>query len=48
MRDKTIPFYYPSISEDEIAEVIDSLRRGWITTGPKTGLFEKEFSQLIG
>jgi dTDP-4-amino-4,6-dideoxygalactose transaminase len=48
VRDKTIPFYYPSISEDEIAEVVDSLRCGWITTGPKTGLFEKEFSQLIG
>ena len=38
-----IPFSPPDISEDEIAEVVDTLRSGWITTGPKT----KKFEQLI-
>ena len=43
-----IPFHKPFITEDEIAEVVDSLRSGWITMGPKTGKFEEEFSEYIG
>ncbi|MBI3416140.1 MAG: DegT/DnrJ/EryC1/StrS family aminotransferase [Verrucomicrobia bacterium] len=43
----TIPFYKPSIGEDEIAEVVDTLRKGWLTTGPKTKQFEREFSQYL-
>ena len=35
-----IPFSPPDISEEEIAEVVDTLRSGWITTGPKTKRFE--------
>ena len=31
-----IPFSPPDISEDEINEVVDTLKSGWITTGPKT------------
>ena len=31
-----IPFSPPDISESEISEVVDTLRSGWITTGPKT------------
>lgn len=42
---KNIPFSPPDIGEDEIEEVIDSLRSGWITTGPKTKLFEKNISE---
>lgn len=38
-----IPFSPPDISEEEINEVVDTLRSGWITTGPKT----KKFEQLI-
>ncbi|EOJ9947266.1 DegT/DnrJ/EryC1/StrS family aminotransferase, partial [Shigella sonnei] len=34
--------------EEEIAEVIDSLRSGWITTGPKAKQFEQEFSNYLG
>ncbi|PWU18019.1 MAG: UDP-4-amino-4,6-dideoxy-N-acetyl-beta-L-altrosamine transaminase [Verrucomicrobia bacterium] len=43
-----IPFYKPSIGEEEIAEVIDSLRSGWLTTGPKARQFESEFSKYLG
>lgn len=45
MKLKNIPFSPPDISEDEIAEVIDALKSGWITTGPKTKLFEKEIAE---
>jgi dTDP-4-amino-4,6-dideoxygalactose transaminase len=43
-----LPYHVPSIGEDEIAEVVDTLRSGWITTGPKTHRFEKEFSEYTG
>lgn len=43
-----IPFSPPDISEEEIAEVADTLRTGWITTGPKTKLFEQEIAKLCG
>ena len=45
---RAIPFYKPSIGEEEINEVIDTLRGGWLTTGPKVKLFEDEFSQYLG
>ena len=40
---KKIPFSPPDMSEAEINEVVEALRSGWITTGPKT----KEFERLI-
>lgn len=40
-----IPFSPPDITEEEIEEVIDTLRSGWITTGPKTKEFEKKIAQ---
>lgn len=40
-----IPFSPPLITEDEIAEVVDTLRSGWITTGPKTKKFEKMITE---
>ncbi|MEM7725447.1 MAG: DegT/DnrJ/EryC1/StrS family aminotransferase [Cyanobacteria bacterium P01_A01_bin.45] len=43
-----LPFALPDIGEEEIAEVIDSLRSGWLTTGPKTKQFELEFTEFIG
>ncbi len=43
-----IPFSPPDISEKEIAEVVDALRSGWITTGPKTKLLEKRLASWIG
>jgi dTDP-4-amino-4,6-dideoxygalactose transaminase len=42
-----IPFHKPYISEDEISEVVDTLRSGWITMGPKTLRFEEEFAKYI-
>lgn len=36
------------IGEEEIAEVVDSLRSGWVTTGPKTKRFEEEFARYVG
>ena len=48
MRQSFLPFSLPSIGEEEIAEVIDSLRSGWITTGPKTKRFEEAFREYIG
>ena len=39
-----IPFSPPDITEEEIAEVVDTLRSGWITTGPKTKFFEQKLS----
>lgn len=43
-----LPFVQPSIGEDEIREVVDTLRSGWITTGPKTRAFEREFAAYLG
>lgn len=46
--DMEIPFHRAYITEDEIAEVVDSLRSGWLTMGPKTIRFEELFSSYIG
>ncbi len=43
-----LPFALPDIGDDEIAEVVDTLRSGWVTTGPKARAFEAEFSAFIG
>ena len=43
-----LPFHLPEIGEEEIAEVVDALRSGWLTTGPKTKRFEEDFAQFIG
>jgi perosamine synthetase len=42
-----IPFYKPSIGEEEINEVVDTLKNGWLTTGPKTKRFEAEFAEYL-
>ena len=44
---QSIPFYKPSIGEPEINEVVDCLRTGWLTTGPKAKQFEAEFARYI-
>ena len=43
-----IPFHKPYISDDEITEVLDTLKSGWLTMGPKTVKFEEEFAKYIG
>ena len=43
-----LPFALPHITQAEIDEVVDTLRSGWLTTGPKTKRFEREFAEYIG
>jgi len=43
-----LPFALPEIGEDDIAEVVDTLRSGWITTGPKARRFEADFKAWLG
>lgn len=43
-----IPFSPPDIGEEEISEVADTLRSGWITTGPKTKKFERDIAEFCG
>ncbi|OGW29210.1 MAG: UDP-4-amino-4,6-dideoxy-N-acetyl-beta-L-altrosamine transaminase [Nitrospirae bacterium GWC2_42_7] len=43
-----IQFHKPYITIDEITEVLDSLRGGWITMGPKTIEFENKFKEYLG
>jgi dTDP-4-amino-4,6-dideoxygalactose transaminase len=43
-----LPFALPEIGEEEIAEVVDSLRSGWVTTGPKAKQFESDFTAFLG
>jgi len=48
MRNTFLPFSPPLIGEEEIAEVLDTLRSDWITTGPKVKRFEQEFAEFVG
>jgi len=48
IRDKLLIFGSPLIGEEEIKEVSDTLKSGWISIGPKTKIFEKLFSEYIG
>ena len=48
MKHKNIPFSPPDMSEDEINEVADTLRNGWITTGPKVKEFERQIAEFVG
>lgn len=47
-KNKFVPFCIPFITKDEIDEVVDTLRSGWISTGPKTVKFEENFREYIG
>ena len=48
MRKEFLPFARPSVSEEAIADVADSIRSGWLAMGPKTILFEKNFAGYVG
>jgi len=43
-----LPFALPEIGDEEIAEVVDTLKSGWVTTGPKARRFEQDFSAFLG
>src|SRR5260370_22488732 len=45
---RQVSFHRPSIGPEEEREVLDTLRSGWITTGPKAKRFETEFAEYVG
>jgi dTDP-4-amino-4,6-dideoxygalactose transaminase len=48
LQEPFLPLALPDVDEDEIAEVVDTLRSGWITYGPKAQAFETEFAAAAG
>ncbi|MCL5289748.1 MAG: DegT/DnrJ/EryC1/StrS aminotransferase family protein [Firmicutes bacterium] len=45
---RNVPFSPPDITDAEIAEVIQAMKSGWITTGPRTKLFEQKIAEYVG
>jgi len=43
-----LPFHRADVGDEEVAEVVDVLRSGWLTTGPKVREFEHEFAAMVG
>jgi dTDP-4-amino-4,6-dideoxygalactose transaminase len=48
VRESFLPFSPPFLGEEEIAEVVETLRTDWITTGPKARQFEEDFARFVG
>ena len=48
VRREFLPFHLPDLGEEEIASVTETLRSGWLTTGPRAAAFESAFAQYIG
>jgi perosamine synthetase len=48
IRKEFLPFHLPEIGEEEIQAVVEVLRSGWLTTGPKTKEFEQNFAAQVG
>jgi len=48
MKESFLPFALPDIGDEEIAEVVQSMRAGWLTTGPKTQALEESFVKFLG
>ena len=48
VRTDFLPFNQPDITHAEIDEVVDTLHSGWLTTGPKTNVFERQFADYVG
>ena len=47
IRSEFLSFHRHSIGEEEILEVVDTLKNGWINTGPKSKLFEERLKQYL-
>src|SRR2546421_286726 len=47
-RESFLPFARPHLTQAEIDEVVDTLRSGWLSTGPKAKRFEHEFARAVG
>lgn len=48
MTKQSVPYFRPSIGDEEIELVTTALRSGWLTTGPRVGQFEQEFAAAVG
>lgn len=48
MRENFLPFAKPSVSEDVLSEIAESIKQGWLAMGPKTIEFEKVFQNYTG
>lgn len=48
LENKFLPFALPDVGGEEIEEVVDTMKSGWLTTGPKTKRFERDFAAFIG
>ncbi len=48
MRTEFLPFHAPEIADEEIESVVQTLRSGWLTTGPQVERFQREFGAFIG
>jgi dTDP-4-amino-4,6-dideoxygalactose transaminase len=48
MNDSFVHFHRPSIGDEEIAEVVETLKSGWLTTGPRVARFEQDFRERTG
>lgn len=48
MPDEFLPFALPDIGQAEIEAVVETLRSGWLTTGPRVAQFEQEFAESLG
>jgi len=44
----SVPYSAPFLGQEEIEEVVDSLKNNWLTTGPKVEIFEADFTRFIG
>lgn len=48
MTDINVPFFRPDIGEQEINEVVETLRSGWLTSGKRVQSFERNFAEAVG
>ena len=42
-----VPFYRPNLTDADVSEVLDGLKSGWLTAGPRTKQFEQEFASYL-
>jgi perosamine synthetase len=48
MSTSPVPFFRPDVRDDEIQEVVEALKSGWLTTGPRVARFERDFADAVG
>lgn len=48
LKTRQVPFFRPALHDEEVNEVVATLRSGWLTSGPKVKRFEEEFAAAVG